>query len=314
MQAADRYQEMARFGTLHTLRLLALYVGLVFFLGAVFAYPLFALLQAVGVTDVPVQKVTSRVCKLSAVFGLWPLLKIYGINTRASWGFDFTLKRGARQCLNGFFLGVLSMLVVAVLLFALDLRIFSSPTPDSNEIAEILLSAALSGLLVALVEETWFRGALFSLLAHRGGVVLAIALTALLYALVHFVRPDLSVPDDQASWASGFHVVANFFNQYGAPRIIGPLFALTAAGVLLAMVRQRTGSIAVCVGLHTGWVVVIKSVTKTSYLNVESSWAVLASGYDGVTSYLAFVFLSGLCIAYYLIGVANARRTTAIGR
>lgn len=299
---------------LHTLSVFVLYVGLVFFLGAVLAYPLFALLQTVGVTDVPVQKVTSRVCKLSAVLGLWPLLKIYGVNTRASWGYACTLRAGVRQCLAGFAVGVLSMLVVAVLLFALDLRMFSSPTPSSSDIAKILLSAAVSGLLVALIEETWFRGALYGFLAHRGGVVLAIALTSLFYGLVHFVRPDLSVPDDQASWASGFHVVANFFNQYGSARIIGPLFALTAAGVLLAMVRQRTGSIAVCVGLHAGWVVVIKSVNKTSYLNPESSWTVLATGYDGMTSYLAFVFLSGLCIAYYLIGVANARRMSAPGR
>lgn len=307
-------QELNQFGVLHTLSVFVLYVGMVFLLGAVLAYPLFALLQAAGVTDIPVQKVTSRVCKFSAVVGLWPLLKMYGINTRSSWGFDCTLRKGLRQCLAGFAVGVLSMLFVAVLLFALDLRMFSSPAPTSSEVAKMLLSAVVSGLFVALIEELWFRGALYGLLAHRGGVALAIALTSLLYGLVHFMRPDLSVPDDQATWASGFHVVANFFNQYGSARIVGPLFALTTAGVLLALVRQRTGSIAVCVGLHAGWVVVIKSVNKTSYLNPESSWTVLASGYDGVTSYLAFVFLSGLCIAYYLVGVANTRRTTAPGR
>lgn len=310
----DLAYEPERFGTLHTLRLLVLYVGAVFFLGAVLAYPLFVILQAVGITDIPVQKVTSRMCKLSAVLGLWPLLKIYGINTRASWGYACTARQGARQFVRGFGLGVLIMLGLAVLLFALGLRIPSSPTPGWSDIIELLVSAALSGLFVALVEETWFRGALYSLLAHRGGVSLGIVLTSLLYGLTHFVRPDLSVPDDQASWVSGFHVLANFFNQFGTSRIIGPLFALTAAGVLLAMVRHRTGSIAACIGLHAGWVVVIKSVSKTSYLNVESPWSVLASGYDGVTSYLAFVFLSALCIAYYFMGVAKARRTTALSR
>ena len=298
-----------RYGALHTLGLLVLYVGLVFFLGAVLAYPLFALLQAVGVTDIPVQKVTSRVCKLSAVLGLWPLLKVYGVNTRASWGFDFRAKQGARLCLQGFVFGVLSMLVVAVLLFAMGLRVPSAPPPDLGDIAYIALSATLTGLLVALLEEVWFRGALYSLLAQRGGTLLAIALTALLYSLTHFVRPDLSVPDDHASWASGFHVVANFFNQYGSSRIIGPLLALGAAGVLLGMLRTRTGSIAACVGVHAGWVLVIQFVNKTSYLDAESSWVALASGYDGVTGYLAFVFLGGLCIAYHFIGVQKVRDT-----
>ncbi len=48
------------------------YAALVFALGGILAYPLFLLLQLVGLEEVPFHKLVFRFLEFLAVLGLWP--------------------------------------------------------------------------------------------------------------------------------------------------------------------------------------------------------------------------------------------------
>ena len=163
----------------------------------------------------------------------------------------------------------------------------------------LLLKGLVAGLVVGFVEEVWFRGALFSAIHRFGNALAAIFVTAALYALVHFIRADIVMVPTEIGWSSGFLVMANCFGRYSSWHIVDSFLALFAAGVLLSLVRYQTHNIALCIGIHAGWVTVIKIAKSVSQVDRSSDWLLLVGSYDGVIGILAIAWLSMLTIAYY---------------
>ncbi len=75
--------------------------------------------------------------------------------------------------------------------------------------------------------------------------------------------------------------------------------ALTLAGVFLALVRERTGHIGWCIGLHAGWVFVIQVTRYLTVGNDASPYAFLTGGYDGVIGWLAVGWIGALAVGYW---------------
>ncbi len=79
------------------------------------------------------------------------------------------------------------MTVHAMLLILLGARV---PVPGGihfNDVLYALLSGLLSGILVALIEESFFRGAMHYGMRRHSPMLTATITTALLYATVHFI-------------------------------------------------------------------------------------------------------------------------------
>jgi hypothetical protein len=72
--------------------------------------------------------------------------------------------------------------------------------------------------------------------------------------------------------------------------IVDSFLALAAVGVLLGVIRARTGHIAACIGLHAGWVCVIGVLRELSVRNPASRWSFLVGDYDGVVGWLVFAW------------------------
>jgi uncharacterized protein len=63
--------------------------------------------------------------------------------------------------------------------------------------------------------------------------------------------------------------------------------------VLLGLVRERTGRVAECIGLHAGWVFVIGLTRRLTEAVPDAGHTWLAGRYDGVIGVLAgAVFLA----------------------
>ncbi len=84
---------------------------------------------------------------------------------------------------------------------------------------------------------------------------------------------------------------------------------MVAGGLLLGLIRYRTVRIAECIGIHAGWVMVVKMLRQTTYPNAEASWSFMIGSYDGVVWLLAGLWFSTLAIAYF---VRYGRRMTAL--
>jgi membrane protease YdiL (CAAX protease family) len=88
------------------------------------------------------------------------------------------------------------------------------------------LMAAFGILIAPLVEEMFFRGFLYPVLARRLGMVAGVAVTAMAFALIH---------ESQLAHAWG------------------PLLLLFFVGLVLTGVRARTGSVGASFLIHTGY-------------------------------------------------------------
>jgi membrane protease YdiL (CAAX protease family) len=159
----------------------------------------------------------------------------------------------------------------------------------------------LSGLVVAFIEETFFRGILFTAVARTSTIRAAIIAPSALYAALHFLGGKLRVAPQQVSWEHGFQVLSRLFERYAQPlTLVDSFLALFALGILLALVRLRTGAIAACIGLHAAGVCTIFILHDTTSLNGAAKLAAIVGTYDGVIGWAAFGWLAAIVVAFAL--------------
>jgi membrane protease YdiL (CAAX protease family) len=125
--------------------------------------------------------------------------------------------------------------------------------------------------------------------ARTAGSGVAITVSALLYALAHFLRPASGADVAGAvDWHSGFMVLGAGLARFADPApLAGDFLALFAAGLALAAIRERSGHLATTIGIHAAWVVGIKLTRAGSDLVPSDPQAWLVGDFDGVIGYLA---------------------------
>lgn len=283
-------------------------MALCFVAGALLAYPAYLLVHPLNASW-PFHRIAARLAMLLLLVGLLVVLRGLQVRTRADWGFGAPRTQFIGTLLAALALGVVSMLPVAAILFGLDVReLKPQAVPDFAGVALTIGGALLTGLVVAFTEEALLRGAMFSAMARESGPRIAIALTALIYSSLHFLS-RVHIPHAEVGWGSGLDLLAGTFATFSRPQtIVDSFLALATVGVLLGMIRARTGHIAACIGLHAGWVCVIGVLRELSVRNPASSWSFLVGDYDGVVGWLVFLWAATIAASYGLI----ARRKPAI--
>ncbi len=283
-----------------TLIVFVIYFALALMLGAAIAYPLHQFLT--NWMDLDFDRVVSRSVLLMAIilfFGLFKLLKF------KSWqelGFSNNKKQFFRDFAKGLGYGILIMLPVIAGLLITQNRVIDKDWEISFvNIAGLFLTGLSAGIIVALIEETLFRGALLTAVKNQSTVAFAVITTSFIYALVHFLQPTIELNPNSLNWSSGFVLLKDALQALTQVSLIFDSFiALFLAGVLLAFVRIRSNRIALCMGIHAGWVVVIKVFKRVTDTNVQSEYAFLTGNYDKVIGYLA-----AICLAIFIIIYLN---------
>ncbi len=267
--------------------------------GALLAYPVYSLAHELG-ADWPFHRVANRLAMLLLLIGLIWLLRRRQLANRRDLGYTLEAKRFASVAAKALAVGVLSMLPIIGLLLALGLRV---PAMDFGLGAalRVALGGLVGAVLIALIEETFFRGAMHSAIRRENGASLAVALTALVYASLHFLN-RVRIPHEQVDWGSGFELMSRTFSAFAQPGAIADSFlALFAVGVLLGLVRERFGHIAVCVGLHAGWVWVIAIARELTARDPQAPWSFLVGSYDGVIGWLVLAWTVLLLLTFRLL-------------
>lgn len=272
---------------------------------AVLAWPAWLLVgPAFGI---PFHRVASRVAMLALLVGFVLLARHLGLADRASLGYGLPRRRFVAETALGVVLGIATMLPVIALLFALDLR-EPKDLASGTALLRIALAGLGSGLVVALIEETFLRGAMYTGIARESGARAAIIATALVYAATHFIgRYRIAAADVDAG--SGLDMLAGALAAFARPLgILDAFLCLAGVGVLLGLVRRYSGHIAGCIGLHAGWVGVIATVRELSVRGTGHRYEWLVSDYDGVIGWLvlAWIPVIGFALARFY-----ARRATA---
>lgn len=263
-------------------------------MAALIAYPLF---QLVGNNDYRFESWVTRSALLFLVIGLIPCFRYFDLNFRAI-GHNNSFANFSKQASYGFASGLLILGVVIFLLVFFDIRTLAN---DAQLTFKLIFKALLAGLVVALIEETLFRGLFFKLTKNWHNAFTAVFVSSFFYAILHFIKPVEHVEQNLLNFNTGFEVILNAFKGLAFMHL-DDFLALFVVGILLALVRLRTRTLSYCIGLHASWVFLIKITKELTNNNSSSNWAYFTGQYDGIIGSLSFSWIT-LIIIIYLIYV-----------
>jgi uncharacterized protein len=274
---------------------------------ALFAYPAWTLLHPHF--DFPFHRVGERVGMLALLVGFIALARHLRLSDRVSLGYGLPRRAFVREMSLGFALGVASMLGVVGFMAALGLLEWRSAAGVATAaLAKLIVASALSAFAVAFIEETFLRGAMQTAITRESGTTAAVVLTAVFYAATHFFA-KVYIPAAQVTPHSGVDLLAETLHAFGRPLGIADAFlALTAVGVVLALVRAATGNIAACLGLHAGWVWVMLVVHGLTQPFTRAPLGFLLSRFDGFVGWLVLAWTALLAVPLWRFYVGRTAR------
>ncbi|MBE7559178.1 CPBP family intramembrane metalloprotease [bacterium] len=180
--------------------------------------------------------------------------------------------RGRRQLAQGIALAFLPMLGLALAAVALGAWRW---LPQALEKMARLPGYFASAVIISVLEEMLFRGVILSTLRRTWGVVAAVLVSALFFALLH----PLGSPEDtpvRASWSALAAIFSGYLAAFAEPLVLRQIVGYFLVGVILAVATVRSGRLWYAVGLHFGWVFFIRA--DGLFLSRNPAWSSLYFG------------------------------------
>ena len=208
-------------------------------------------------STVEFQKYFNRALLVCAIVLLWPLARSLGMRSWSQLGLTRD-RRWWQRFLAGFAIASLCVAAMAWGYVGADLYRWKTDPPF-----EKLPPLFLSALVVALIEETLFRGFLLGIFQRAFRTLPALFSVTLIFAAVHFLKPDESVRITDVRWFSGLALIPHLFHQFAEPMtVLAGFTTLFVLGWILGDATLRTRSLWMAIGLHAGIVFVKMSFSK----------------------------------------------------
>lgn len=273
-------------------------VVLALLIGACIAYPLFQLVAAAGW---PFHRVASRIAMLVLFCEMVWLCRRLDLRSRNDFGYGLPWRRFAGQSLLWGVIGVLTAAAGAAFLVGDGLRALAPGfVPSAATAAHVLLVGLGSGIAVALIEETAMRGAMHTAIERESGPWAAALLTAPLFAVLHFFA-KVRIPPDELAWRSGFDLLLRSFAPLSHPALVLDSFlSWLVVGLILSLTRVLTGNIAVAIGLHAGWVVVLRVLQESTVRTAAAQNSAWVGTFDGLLGYWLLPWGAAIALGLWL--------------
>ena len=276
-----------------------LFVVFTFLLGAVLAYPLKLLLDPA--LELAFRKYLTYATLISGLIVSGVYLQLYNLLSFKAFGYNGKFTTFLKGMFNGFVYGLSIMLLIEVVLLLLGIHELDATRNYTFESVLLLFTKAIViGLLIAVVEESIFRGALFTGLYKQTGAVITTFFSSLIYAAVHFIRYRDLPADTDIGWFTGLSMMPEAFRRFYEWSIVDYFLTLFIFGVLLALLRLKHKSIAACIGVHAGIVMLIKISDYVTNRTHNSSYDYLVSQYNSTFGWISFVIMFLFTLFYFV--------------
>lgn len=265
-------------------------------IGALLAYPAYELTATFA--GWAFHRVASRVAMLVLIAELVWVCRHLHLRVKRDFGYGLPWRRFLKVSLAWGVVGIATAGVGAAFLLATHLRV-NTLAVSAPGVARIFLIGLSSGVAVALLEETVIRGAMHTAIERESGPWTAALLTAPLFAVLHFFAKVRIAPED-VGWGSGFDLLARSFAPLAHPSLVFDSFlSWLVVGLILSLTRVLTGNIAVAIGLHAGWVIVLRMLQEATSSGEAPAYAFWVGRFDGLLGYWLLPW--GVCIALALM-------------
>jgi hypothetical protein len=144
-----------------------------------------------------------------------------------------------------------------------------------------------------------------------------VSCTAPLFAILHFFA-KARIPAADLGWGSGFDLLLLSFAPLGHPALVLDSFlAWLAVGLILSLTRVLTGNIAVAIGLHAGWVVVLRMLQQATVSGSSPTYAAWVGRFDGLLGYWLLPWGAAIAAGLWLtrsswVPYASGSRTSSL--
>ena len=282
----------------------AVFISAVLF-GALLAFPVYEIFSSFG--EVPFRKIVSRTTLLSGL--LFSLLYFAHYNGLSLRRLGIRSHRAHIRLIQGLAAGFIIVAIIEANLLALGIHDLNAERLLSLErLSLLLLGGLLTGLLVGIVEELIFRGALLGGLSRQTNTALALVTVSLVYAAVHYLKFRDLPADAAIHWYTGLTMLPAALFQFADPARYDAMLTLFFLGLLLGLVRLLTGNLILCIGIHAGLVAGEKFVQHVTDFMPYSPHAHLVNRYDPFSGDLASVWLLLFCVSLYFLCRRRSRQ------
>jgi membrane protease YdiL (CAAX protease family) len=253
-------------------------------IGACLAYPAYELTS--GIAPWPFHRVASRIAMLVLLALLLWLCRHLQLRQKRDFGYGLPWRRFLAVAAFSGLVGMATAGAGAAFLLGTGLRVQDPQfAVSAGSLARIFLVGLASGISVALIEETVFRGAMHTAIEREARPLGAALLTAPLFAVLHFFAKARIAPEN-VGWGSGFELLRLSFAPLGQPALVFDSFlSWLLVGLILSLTRALTGNIAVAIGLHAGWVVVLRMLQQGTVGGNSPRYAPWVGQFDGLLGY-----------------------------
>ncbi len=210
----------------------------------------------------------------------------------------FWRPESGRHLALGFAAGLLTLLGVIAIKFAAGLAIWQPQNYSWLQWLATFAKITAAAFLIALIEEFFFRGFIFSALKNSRGLnpAVSMVLTSVFYSSLHFVSakkpfigPDPGFVDSLRLMSAPFASLADFGAIW--PAALG----LFLFGLVLNSVSMRTRSLYPAIGLHAGAIFFVKlDGLFVDFLERHSLLLGTSKAYDGLLGWLFLLILGGV--------------------
>ena len=235
---------------------------------------------------------------MCAIF-IVPAMKILNLYDRKLVGFTERKIKFIQNILKGFILSSLLSIPLLFLFIYLNIQKIDFKVALDQSFLYIILFTVFISLLISFIEESFFRGIMISKKNNLALSFNVIVLSSLIYSLFHFIKIPLIV-DSNLIWNTGIIELLVAFSNFFKTIHIDAAITLLVFGILLGMIRVRNNTISYGIGIHAGFIFIIKTFKANASVNFDSSNNFLISAYDHFTGHLATTWIIVLILSYLI--------------
>ena len=259
----------------------------------------------------PFSRIFDRCFLVTSIILFFPCRRFLKIGSASQLGLA-PRNRPASDVALGFCCAVASM---ALLLALMSLQGIYTPffRLAFGDSMSRIANGLLSGLTVALLEETFFRGIFFKAILEQGKPARAFLVANLLYAAVHFVQPENSFQlSGYDPWAGLRYLVASFKPFLNLAEVFPRFVGLFLIGLVLSYAVMRSHTLFLAMGLHAGWVFSIKiDRVFGDYARRDLGWMFGSSGPKIVGGVITWLGILSVAVAVHVLTRRRAQKAHA---
>ena len=242
---------------------------------AIIVAPLVAVAVASAGLRYPFPRIFDRTVMATLLIAMLFAARDLNLGSLLRRGFRHPAAPSIARAIRGFLVAMCSIAV----LFALALAVGGAGVGDHKAAAGLIPKYLLSAIVIAFVEEAFFRAFLLGGMKGDFGHRIALISSSAIYAVAHLVRSPTRFYVTGYQPTAGLITLAHSIDQFTNPAVAIPaLVGLFLLGLVLGEAYLLTGSVYFSIGLHSGFVLGAKLWPKIILNRAAIPWWIAGGG------------------------------------